>query len=210
MINVVAKTFLSKCGLPRTIANDASVKRLLAIKNISKKGKKMPSLFMVMLGGRHVRANTEVHDVVFAVADSLEDSYPQLKNAWFGEQKGLHIDAWMQVEGVESAGKKYQIQFSDAQPQAEDEKLWLINLGGYDTREFGELHRYVLVVAPNAVEAKQLGKQYFDQKWKKQHTDRVLDVDDCIAIDCIHGRYVALVEAEFDANIWENTYLMLN
>ena len=88
--------------------------------------------------------------------------------------------------------------------------MWLINLGGYDTREFGELHRYVLVVAPNAVEAKQLGKQHFDQKWKKQHTDRVLDVDDCIAIDCIHGRYVALVEAEFDANIWENTYLMLN
>ncbi len=170
----------------------------------------MPSLFMVMLGGRHARANTEVHDVVFAVADSLEESYPQLKNAWFGEQKGLHIDAWMQVEGVESAGKKYQIQFSDAQPQVTDEKLWLINLGGYDTREFGELHRYVLVVAPHAAEAKQLGKQHFDQKWKKQHTDRVLDVDDCIAIDCIHGRYVALVEAEFDANTWENTYLMLN
>ncbi len=170
----------------------------------------MPNLFMVMLGGRHARANTEVHDVVFAVADSLEDSYPQLKHAWFGEQKGLHIDAWARLNGVESRGKKYQIQFSDAQPQVTDEKLWLINLGGYDTREFGELHRYVLVVAPHAAEAKQLGKQHFDQKWKKQHTDRVLDVDDCIAIDCIHGRYVLLVEAEFDANIWENTYLTLN
>ena len=107
----------------------------------------MPSLFMVMLGGRHARANTEVHDVVFAVADSLEESYPQLKNAWFGEQKGLHIDAWTQVNGIECRGKKYQIQFSDAQPQVTDAKLWLINLGGYDAREFGELHRYVLVVA---------------------------------------------------------------
>ncbi len=67
----------------------------------------------------------------------------------------------------------------------------------------------LLVVAPHAAEAKQLGKQYFDQKWQKQHTDRVLHVDDCIAIDCVHGRYVALVEAEFDANIWENTYLVL-
>ena len=57
----------------------------------------MPNLFMVMLGGRHARANTEVHDVVFAVADSLEDSYPQLKHAWFGEQKGLHIDAWARL-----------------------------------------------------------------------------------------------------------------
>ena len=189
MINVVAKTFLSKCGLPRTIANVVFVNRMLAVKMSQKKGEIMPNLFMVMLGGRHARANTEVHDVVFAVADSLEESYPQLKNAWFSEQKGLHIDAWMQVEG---------------------EKLWLINLGGYDTREFGELHRYVLVVAPHAAEAKQLGKQYFDQKWQKQHTDRVLDVDGCIAIDCVHGRYVALVEAEFDANTWENTYLMLN
>ena len=53
----------------------------------------MLSLFIVMLGGRHARANTEVHDVVLAVGDSLEDVYPQLKNAWFGEQKGLHIDA---------------------------------------------------------------------------------------------------------------------
>ncbi len=27
----------------------------------------MPSLFIVMLGGRHARANTEVHDVVLAM-----------------------------------------------------------------------------------------------------------------------------------------------
>jgi hypothetical protein len=53
-------------------------------------------------------------------------------------------------------------------------------------------------------------KQSIDEKWQKQHTDRVLDVDGCIAIDCVHGRYVALVEAEFDVNTWENTYLMLN
>jgi transposase len=50
---------------------------------------------------------------------------------------------------------------------------------------------------------KQKGKQYFDEKWQKQHTDRVLDVDGCIAIDCVHGRYVALVEAEFDVNTWD-------
>lgn len=32
----------------------------------------MPSLYMVMLGGRHARANTEVHDVVFAIGDDLK------------------------------------------------------------------------------------------------------------------------------------------
>ena len=39
----------------------------------------MPSLFIVMLGGRHARANTEVHDVVLAVADTLEETFPQLR-----------------------------------------------------------------------------------------------------------------------------------
>lgn len=170
----------------------------------------MPSLFIVMLGGRHARANTEVHDVVLAVGDSLEEVYPQLKNAWFGEQKGLHIDAWAQIYGVAFEGKNYQIQFTDAAPNQTDQKLYLLNLGGYDAREFGELHRYVLVVAQNAMVAKQRGKAHFAQHWQKQHTDRVLDVDDCIAIDQVHGRYVQLIEGEFSGNQWENTYLMLN
>lgn len=170
----------------------------------------MPSLFIVMLGGRHARANTEVHDVVLAIGDSLEDVYPQLKNAWFGEQKGLHIDAWAQIYGVAFEGKNYQIQFTDAEPNQADQKLYLLNLGGYDAREFGELHRYVLVVAQNAMVAKQRGKAHFAQHWQKQHTDRVLDVDDCIAIDQVHGRYVQLIEGEFSGNQWENTYLMLN
>ena len=170
----------------------------------------MPSLFIVMLGGRHARANTEVHDVVLAIGDSLEDVYPQLKNAWFGEQKGLHIDAWAQIYGVAFEGKNYQIQFTDAAPNQADQKLYLLNLGGYDAGEFGELHRYVLVLAQNAMVAKQRGKAHFAQHWQKQHTDRVLDVDDCIAIDQVHGRYVQLIEGEFSGNQWENTYLMLN
>ena len=170
----------------------------------------MPSLFIVMLGGRHARANTEVHDVVLAVGGSLEEVYPQLKNAWFGEQKGLHIDAWAQIYGVAFEGKNYQIQFTDAAPNQADQKLYLLNLGGYDAGEFGELHRYVLVLAQNAMVAKQRGKAYFAQHWQKQHTDRVLDVDDCIAIDQVHGRYVQLIEGGFSGNQWENTYLMLN
>jgi len=162
-----------------------------------------------MLGGRHARANVEVHDVIVAVGECLEDTYAQLKNAWFGEQKGLHIDAWAQINGVAFEGKKYQLHFTDAAPNQAEEKLWLINLGGYDVREFGELHRYVLVVAQNAMVAKQRGRAYFAAHWQKQHTDRVLDVDDSIAIDQVHGRYVQLVEGPFNANYWENTYLQI-
>ena len=170
----------------------------------------MPNLFIIMLGGRHARANIEVHDVILAVGETLEETYDQLRNAWFGEQKGLHIDAWAKINGVEHLGKSYKIQFSQAQPKLTDPKLWLINLGGYDEKEFGELHRYVLIVAKNAVDAKAQAKTQFASHWQKKHTDRVLDVDDCIAIDHIHGRYIQLVEGQFEANIWQNDYLMVN
>ena len=169
----------------------------------------MPSLFMVMLGGRHARANVEVHDVILAVGDSLEAVYPQLRNAWFGEQKGLHIDAWAKISGVASNGKNYQIQFTDAAPNPADEKLWLINLGGYSASEYGEQHRYVLVSGIDAAEAKQCGKAHLGADWHKQHTDRVLDVDDCIAIDHVHGRYIQLVEGEFAAAQWNNDYIII-
>jgi hypothetical protein len=169
----------------------------------------MSSLFIVMLGGRHARANTEVHDVVLAVGDALQDIYPQLKQAWFAEQKGLHIDAWAQINGITFEGKQYRLQFGNAAPKQTDEKLWLINLGGYDAREFGELHRYVLVVAQNARLARQHGKTRLLGHWQKPHTDRVLEVDDCIVIDQVHGRYVQLIEGSFAGNRWENTYLVI-
>ncbi|AOA59851.1 DUF1543 domain-containing protein [Acinetobacter larvae] len=169
----------------------------------------MPSLFIVMLGGRHARANIEVHDVVFAVGDDLPSTYSQLKNAWFGEPQGLHIDAWIQCDGLDFEGKSYQIQFSHAAPAEQQQKLYLINLGGYDPREFGELHRYVLVIASNPVAAKAKGKAYFATHWQKQHTDRVLEVDDCLAIDLVGGHFVHLQPGEFSPQRWENSYITL-
>ena len=84
---------------------------------------------MVMLGGRHAKATTEVHDVVMAIGETLPEVMPQLKQAWFGELKGLHIDAWAQFSGVQSQGVKYQIHFSDAAPSVSDEKIVFDQLG---------------------------------------------------------------------------------
>ena len=170
----------------------------------------MSSLFIVLLGGRHQRAKIEVHDIAVAIGETLEGIYPQLKQAWFGEQSGLHIDAWAKIQGLEFEGKSYRIQFTNAQPHPDDQKLYLINLGGYESAEFGEQHRYVLVIAQNSKLAKERGKQHFAQNWQKQHVDRVVDVDDCIEIDQVQGRYVELVESDFEPNHWENSYIILS
>jgi hypothetical protein len=104
-------------------------------------------LFVVMLGGKHPRAKIEVHDVVFAAADTLQASYPQLRDGWFGSPKGVHIDGWMAVDGVDG----WKVEFSNLAPEAHAHHLYFINLGGYEANSFGEAHHYLLVVARNRV-----------------------------------------------------------
>lgn len=146
-------------------------------------------LFVVLLGGKHPASKIEVHDVVFASGEQLQDTYPQLARQWFGARKGLHVDAWMTVDGVDD----YQVRLSDIQPGPDDPRLFFINLGGYEPGEFGEAHRYLLVVARDAAEAKRKGKAQAGAQWDKPHTDNLYDVDDCIPVDSVEGCYVQLL-----------------
>ncbi|AVE04187.1 MULTISPECIES: DUF1543 domain-containing protein [Pseudomonas] len=162
-------------------------------------------LFVVMLGGKHPRARIEVHDVVFTVADTLQATYPQLRDNWFGSPSGMHIDAWMGVDGVDG----WKVEVSHLAPSADAQRLYFINLGGYEAGAFGEAHHYVLVVARNPQEAKAKGKQKMLSHWSLAHTDRVMDVDDCLPIDLVDGRYIHLVQGSHRPIIQQNDYIVL-
>ncbi|PVZ19803.1 MULTISPECIES: DUF1543 domain-containing protein [unclassified Pseudomonas] len=162
-------------------------------------------LFVIMLGGKHPRAKIEVHDVAFVVAPSLEATFPALREGWFGSQKGLHIDAWMAVDGID----EWKVQFSPVAPGSGAPRLFFINLGGYDNRAFGEAHQYVLIVAPDKRAAIDQGRQRMLASWKKAHTDAVMDIDDCLPIDEIAGRYVHLVQEPHRGIIQQNDYIVL-
>lgn len=162
-------------------------------------------LYVVMLGGRHANAKIEVHDVVFAVAKSFEETFEQLKSQWFGSPKGLHIDSWMAVDGVD----QYQITLSSSAPAVGEPRLFFINLGGYEDGDFGEAHQYLLVVAKDKAEAKQKGKSQYNMQWDKPHTDALLDVDDCIPIDCIEGRFIQLKEGPHNGILQQSDYILL-
>ena len=162
-------------------------------------------LYAVMLGGKHPSARIEVHDVVFAVGDSLPELYPQLKQQWFGLAKGLHIDAWMAIDGLE----QYQVRLSLAQPMPDTLRLYFINLGGYVANEFGEAHRYVLMLASSKQQARAKARKYALKTWLQPHIDAVLDVDDCILIDQVDGHFVHLVEGNHQGVQFENTYLVI-
>ena len=162
-------------------------------------------LFVVMLGGKHPRAKIEVHDVVFAIADSLEATYPQLRQGWFGNPAGLHIDAWMRVDGVEG----WKVELSPLAPLPGSPRLYFINLGGYEANTFGEAHHYLLVVAQDKNQAKSRAKQHMLKYWQQAHTDALLDVDDCLPIDQVSGRYIHLVEGEHRGVIQHNDYIVI-
>lgn len=162
-------------------------------------------LFVVMLGGKHPRAKIEVHDVVFAIADSLEATYPQLRQGWFGAPAGLHIDAWMRVDGVDG----WKVELSPLAPLPGSPRLYFINLGGYEANTFGEAHHYLLVVAQDKNQAKSRARQHMLKHWQQAHTDVLLDVDDCLPIDQVSGRYIHLIEGEHRGVIQHNDYIVI-
>lgn len=163
-------------------------------------------LFVVMLGGKHPRAKIEVHDVLFVVGETLADTYGQLREGWFGSPQGVHVDSWMAVDGVDG----WKVELSALAPAAGAPRLYFINLGGYEAGAFGEAHHYCLVVARDKREAKAKGKARLPRAWTQAHTDGVVDVDDCLPIDRVDGRYIHLVEGPHDGIVLGSDYRVLS
>lgn len=152
-----------------------------------------PALYAVLLGGRAARCNVELHDVVFAAGDGLESLHEQLLDAWFGEPKGLHVDAWTRLDRIEG----YRVRL-DRQPDSGDQRLWFINIGGYRTGEFAERHAYAFLAGAGKAEVKERAKASLLQGHELVHKDDLLAIDDCLCVDRIGPWHVRL-EADPDA-----------
>jgi hypothetical protein len=146
-------------------------------------------LFAVYLGGRAPKANTELHDVVFAVGATIEDTYTQLLDKWFGDPVGLHIDSWLELDVVDG----WRVSLSET-PSQSDAKLFFVNLGAYD-HTFTELHAMGFYVAAAAPDAKQQALSRHSHDGINQvHKDDLYCVDDCIALETVNGLRVTLTQ----------------
>ena len=138
----------------------------------------MSKLFAFYLGGKAKDAHLEVHDVVFAIGESVEDCYPQITQQWFGLKQGLHIDAIMEIPGADG----YQVKIgnnaigSDAGDKV-NKDLYLVNLGGSIDNEFYEFHKLGLVVAGSQMGAMSRAKSKILVNFVDRHVDNVLDVE---------------------------------
>ena len=144
-------------------------------------------LFAVFLGGRALRCNTELHDVVFAIGERIEETYEQLMDLWFGTPKGLHIDSWLELNSVDG----YAIKLSSAAPTS-NKRLYFVNLGAYRPGEFTELHANAFIVATDEKEVKARAKSELLVGMSSVHTDDLYEVDDCIEVSAVGGYHIQL------------------
>lgn len=128
-------------------------------------------LFAIYIGGEYPGANIEVHDVRFAVAQRIEDTYPALREQWWGVPRSLHIDCWAEV--IEADG--YAISLKD-EPYDGPEKLYFVNLGGYEPGEFAERHRNIFVVAESESKAKYKAVKTV-KTWTDPHKDDLYEAE---------------------------------
>ena len=131
------------------------------------------SLFIVVLGGRSIKSNIEIHDVRWVLGESIEDTFPELRKQWIGKISGLHIDSYKRIKYVD--GYKIVISKSNKDnlinPKIEDESLWFVNLGGYDPKKMNEEHEFTLVAAKRSIDAKKRARKDWEAKLVQKHND---------------------------------------
>ena len=134
-----------------------------------------PSLFLVVLGGRLPGVNIELHDVRFVAGDSIEATLPQLRRQWFGARRGLHLDSWMAVRFVDG----FRVELRE-EPFAGPERLWFVNMGGYDPGQLAEQHAFGLFVAASPQAARAAARRVMLPEALERHKDDLHGVEELL------------------------------
>ena len=146
------------------------------------------SLFIVVLGGRSLKSNIEIHDVRWVLGETIEDTFPELRKQWLGKKSGLHIDSYKCVKYVDG----YEIVLSKSNkdsliiPGIENLSLWFVNLGGYNPKKMYEEHEFNLIVARKAIDAKKKAKKNWESNLKNKHNDDYSGINYFEQVDDLH------------------------
>lgn len=136
-------------------------------------------LFVVYLGGRAEGCNTELHDTVFVVGNSIEEAYPSLVEKWFGTRLRLHIDCYAELKYIDG----YEIHLRSVPPE-DDKRLFFINYGAYAPGVFSEVHEVAFYVEGSRQKAIHRARKNLCKGLLEAHLDdglevREIDIDDC-------------------------------
>ena len=158
--------------------------------NHSSKTKESLKLFLLLLGSKAPNRNVEQHDYFFGIANNLKALIPDIKAFWPEAGESIHIDAWREVNKVND----YEIKIAPKNEKAivSENKLFFINLGGYQANKLEEQHYAVLSVQNDrSLAIRESKKTVFYKtntlKGANSHVDDKygIDVDDVYQIEDI-------------------------
>jgi hypothetical protein len=150
----------------------------------------IPKLYLLLLGSKAANRNVEQHDYFFGIAHNLKELIPDIKAFWPEAGDSIHIDAWREVNKVDD----YQIEVvsKDQQVTPSENKLFFINLGGYQASKMEEQHYTILTVQNDRANAISESKKtvFFKTNTLKGATSHVddkygIDVDEVYQIEDI-------------------------
>ena len=147
-------------------------------------------LFLVVLGGKAIKANVELHDVRWVIGSQIEDTYDELRKNWFGTFEGLHIDSYKKINYVDG----YKVNLKNVEnTKLKNNKLingnisqmnlWFVNLGAYDPYSMQEKHEFGLVVASSSIEANNIAKSKWLNCYEKKHKDDITSLRNLFTLD---------------------------
>lgn len=143
-----------------------------------------PQLFMTLLGCKPKGRHTEQHDIFFAIGNDVKDLVPHIKDFWPEANGKIHLDAYRIVRYVD--GFKVDVAEKGNEKSTSNYKLFFLNLGGYQSNVFEELHYKMLMVAEDKATAIKNAKEseFFRQYFSPHIDDKYgLDVDDVFEIE---------------------------
>lgn len=163
---------------------------------------------MFYVGGDYGNSNIELHDVRFSLGATPQACYDDLRAQWWGTPDSLHIDSWTEIQQIDG----YDVSLSHA-PFEGTEKLFFLNLGGYTSEDFEEVHKNILVVATSQRAAIQRSVQA-QTTWTLPHKDALVNVEKAISVSealLEKGLYVHLKKAaEAKPQKFISKYIRLN
>lgn len=160
-------------------------------------------LFAVYLGGNHPKGNIELHDVVFVCGNSIEETYPKLKEKWFAyPEEYPHIDSYIELTHADG----FEILLSREKPLKTEQKLFFVNFGGYTEHLFGEVHESAFYVVDSKASARKKADKELCVGLLSKHLDDNLNVselvspglavDDILEIEQVDGYYLSFIPSD--------------
>ena len=119
----------------------------------------------------------------FVAADTIEESIPQLRAAWWGTPSSLHIDGYAELTHVD--GRRIEVVPGQA-PASPEQSLWFINVGGYAPELFGEQHTYLFMIGASKAEIWTRARQHTPD-WTSRHKDNLSAIDDILEVNTLLG-----------------------